>query len=194
MNANTCIERWQASGAAERAQHPKLTLTDIYNVLEKLRAGEPLSAKEKLIHEQGLLAILHQLHDELDQAVFAAYDWPPGLSDEEILSRLVFLNAERAAAEAQGQVRWLRPAYQASDEVAQPHQAALLETAEPDVPLATSDSQPWSATMAERARAVRAILAGLGSPATPRQVADILDTLAVLGQAEEGEGGVYTAV
>jgi hypothetical protein len=194
----------------QQAQHPKLTLTDIYNVLEKLRANAPLSAKEKQIHEQGLLAILHQLHDELDQAVFAAYNWPPGLSNEEILSRLVALNAERAAAEAQGQVRWLRPAYQAPDEVKQVHQAALLETAEPDTPLTPSDSQPWPATMAERARAVRAILAGLGAPATPRQVAaafqdrrtqkriaqvaELLDTLAVLGQAEEGEGGVYTAV
>jgi hypothetical protein len=68
------------------------------------------------------------------------------------------------------------------------------QTAEPDTPLAPSDSQPWPATMAERARAVRAILAGLGAPATPRQVAELLDTLAVLGQAEEGDGGVYTAV
>ncbi|MEO6751637.1 MAG: DNA methyltransferase, partial [Chthoniobacteraceae bacterium] len=35
----------------QQAQHPKLTLTDCYNVLEKLRAGTPLNAKEQLTHE-----------------------------------------------------------------------------------------------------------------------------------------------
>ena len=34
------------------------------------------------------------------------------LSDDDILARLVALNAERAAEEAAGQVRWLRPDYQ----------------------------------------------------------------------------------
>ena len=41
-----------------------------------------------------------------------AYGWPVDLSDEEILSRLVALNKERAAEEARGHVRWLRPDYQ----------------------------------------------------------------------------------
>jgi hypothetical protein len=31
-----------------------------------------------------------------DKAVFAAYDWPDDLSDEEILERLLVLNLERA--------------------------------------------------------------------------------------------------
>ena len=44
--------------------------------------------------------MLRQLHDELDAAVFDAYGWPPALTDEEILERLVALNAERAAEEA----------------------------------------------------------------------------------------------
>lgn len=203
-------EQLDAHRKRQQAQHPKLTLTDMYNVLEKLRVGASLTAKEKQVHEQGLVSILRQLHEELDTAVFAAYNWPPDLSDEEILSRLVALNAERATEEAQGQVRWLRPAYQAPDEVVQPHQAALLETAEPDTAPTLSEKQSWPGTIAERARAVRAILAAFDAPATPRQVAgafqgrrsqsriaqvaDILDTLAVLGQAEEGDGGVFTAV
>ncbi|MBB5035758.1 class I SAM-dependent DNA methyltransferase [Prosthecobacter vanneervenii] len=58
-----------------QAAHPGLTLTGMYNVLEKLRAGEELSAKDKLIHDQGLVSILLQLHDDLDEAVFAAYGW-----------------------------------------------------------------------------------------------------------------------
>ncbi len=50
-------------------------MTGMYNVLEKLRAGEALSDKEKLVHAQGLVSVLGELHDELDCAVFAAYGW-----------------------------------------------------------------------------------------------------------------------
>jgi type II restriction/modification system DNA methylase subunit YeeA len=39
-------------------------------------------------------------HRTLDQAVLDAYGWPHELSDEEILSRLLGLNLERAAARA----------------------------------------------------------------------------------------------
>jgi len=52
-----------------------LTLTGIYNVLEALRAGRTLSAKEKLHHDTGLVGVLQSLHDELDTAVLQAYGW-----------------------------------------------------------------------------------------------------------------------
>ena len=102
-------EQLDAHRKRQQAQHPKLTLTDMYNVLEKLRAGEPLTAKDKTVHEQGLVSVLREIHDELDAAVCDAYGWPVTLTDEEILARLVALNAERAAEEAQGLIRWLRP-------------------------------------------------------------------------------------
>ena len=105
-------EELDAHRKRQQAQHPKLALTDMYNVLEKLRSGEPLSAAEKVIHEQGLVSVLRQLHDELDAAVFDVYGWPVTLAGEEILAWLVVLNAERAAEEAQGTIRWLRPEYQ----------------------------------------------------------------------------------
>jgi hypothetical protein len=35
-------------------------------------------------------------HRKLDEAVFAAYGWDPGLSDEQILEKLLALNLERA--------------------------------------------------------------------------------------------------
>ena len=41
-------------------------------------------------------AWLDAAHKALDAAVFAAYGWPPDLSDEEILARLLALNLERA--------------------------------------------------------------------------------------------------
>ena len=51
-------EQLDAHRKRQQAQHPKLTLTDMYNVLEKLRAGEPLTAKDKTVHEQGLVSVL----------------------------------------------------------------------------------------------------------------------------------------
>jgi hypothetical protein len=54
-----------------------------------------------------LVSVLKQLHDDLD-----AYGWPATLTDEEILERMVPLNAERAAEEQQGLIRWLRSEFQ----------------------------------------------------------------------------------
>ena len=42
-------------------------------MLEKLRSGEPLTAKEKQIHDQGLVTVLRQIHDELDAAVLGPH-------------------------------------------------------------------------------------------------------------------------
>ena len=52
-----------------------VTLTGLYNVLEKLRRGEALNAIDKTLHEQGLFNVLQSLHDELDAAVLQAYGW-----------------------------------------------------------------------------------------------------------------------
>ncbi|MBM6596613.1 hypothetical protein [Microvirga pudoricolor] len=72
----------------------------------------PLTPDEERIKDQGLILILKELHERLDRLVFQAYGWPETLSDEEVLERLVALNAERAREEAAGHVRWLRPDYQ----------------------------------------------------------------------------------
>ena len=87
-------------------------MTGMYNVLEKLRSGEEPTAKEKQIHEKGLVSVIKQIHDELDAAVFDAYGWPHNLTDEEMLERLVALNHERADEEKRGLIRWQRPEFQ----------------------------------------------------------------------------------
>lgn len=87
-------------------------MTAIYNTLDKLRSGAELSAKDRAVHQKGLVAVLKQIHDELDAAVFDAYGWPHDLTDEEILERLVALNHERAEEEKSGLIRWLRPEFQ----------------------------------------------------------------------------------
>jgi hypothetical protein len=135
-------EQLDAHRKARQAEHADLTLTGLYNVLAKLRAGEPLNAKDKVIHEHGLVAVLRSLHDDLDAAVLAAYGWsdlaapladhtPAGAEAraaavETLLERLVALNARRAAEEAAGTVRWLRPEFQTRPrEAAAPVQAAM---------------------------------------------------------------------
>jgi hypothetical protein len=105
-------EELDAHRKARQAEHPGLTLTQMYNVLEKLKAGEALSAEDERIKERGLVLILKELHERLDALAFEAYGWPPTLSDEEILERLVALNKQRSIEEKAGKVRWLRPDYQ----------------------------------------------------------------------------------
>lgn len=97
------------------AEHAHLTMTSLYNVLEKLRGGvapDALEEKERRIFDDGLVLILKEVHDKLDAAVADAYGWPANLSDDDVLARLVALNKERAEEEARGLVRWLRPDYQ----------------------------------------------------------------------------------
>jgi hypothetical protein len=36
----------------------------------------PLTARDKKVHEQGLVSVLKQVHDDLDAAVANAYGWP----------------------------------------------------------------------------------------------------------------------
>ena len=38
-------------------------------------------------------------HRKLDEAVFAAYGWAPGISDEDLLAKLLDLNLQRAKSQ-----------------------------------------------------------------------------------------------
>ncbi len=270
-------EQLDAHRKRQQAAHPDLTLTGMYNVLEKLRSGEPLTAKERAVHEQGLVSVLRQLHDELDEAVLYAYGWAdllpllriahgndapvvrvrpqaapgdadaagdnPGCAsltratddqvtggtmtrddarrafDEAILERLVALNAERAAEEARGHVRWLRPEFQDPDYNRErtPEQARLDTTdREPDddtaVPtgdaaMSAGKPQPWPKDAVEQVRAVADLLATSPVPLTLEEIGarftargpwkkrlpQLLDMLVALGRAEE-QGGRYGSV
>ncbi len=172
----------------------------MYNVLEKLRAGEALAPKEKGVNERGLVSVLKQLHDDLDVAVFDAYGWPLDLTDEQILEKLVALNAERAAEERKGLVRWLRPDFQNPDARKAMTQVAMVGDdedagagagAEPAA--STAGAAPWPKKLSEQVAAVRDMLtrastewsaagvaAGL-SGATEGAVVDVLDSLTALG-------------
>ena len=195
-------ERLDAHRKRVQAERPELTLTGMYNVLEKLRAGEALNAKEKQIHDAGLVSVLRQLHDDMDAAVFAAYGWPASLTDAEILDRLVALNGERSKEEASGLVRWLRPAYQ-NPGGAQGQQTALAVGESGDGKHGKAGKRmgklAWPKTMAERVMAVSGALAGVKEAVTAADVAngfsrakaadvgEILETLCAVGRAHKGK-------
>lgn len=101
-----------------QTQHPDVTITGMYNLLEKMRSGERFTDQDREYNDKALVSTLKQIHDQLDAAVFEAYGWPQNLSDDEILERLVTLNSDRAQEERNGFIRWLRPEYQAPKEVA----------------------------------------------------------------------------
>ncbi|WP_405041624.1 type IIL restriction-modification enzyme MmeI, partial [Polaromonas sp.] len=103
----TLAEQIDAHRKRQQAANPGLTLTGMYNVLEALREGRALTAKEKTIHQQGLVSVLKELHDELDAAVLQAYGLEPGQPTDALLTHLVALNAQRAAEEKTGHIRWL---------------------------------------------------------------------------------------
>jgi len=94
------------------AEQDDLTLTALYNLRQKILAGQPLTGIEQDQRIRGRVDILDELHHRLDAETAAAYGWPPAISDEEIIARLAALNTERANEERTGLVRWLRPAYQ----------------------------------------------------------------------------------
>ena len=157
------------SMAADSAPEGEVTFTGMYNALERLReagrGGDVLTYAERVFHDRALIGVLKSMHDDLDAAVAEAYGWPADLADDEILVRLVALNAERLAEEKAGEVRWLRPALQnpsgKSVEV-QPEQVGLIPaTQEENLEVA---KQPWPPTVKAQLKATRdALLAHPGS-------------------------------
>lgn len=134
-----------------------------------------------------------------------------------LLTRLLALNHARAAEEAAGTVRWLRPAFQNPAQPSQPTQGTLgmgmvgtvvlgagrsgAASAAADGPAPTV--QPWPATLPEQMRAIADRLAANPQPLPldalaahfkgrgpwKKSLPRILDTLEALGRARrEGEG------
>jgi hypothetical protein len=182
---------------ARQREEPDLTITGIYNVLDKLRSGEALTAKDKIIHSQGIVSVLKKLHDDLDAAVLDAYGWPPDLSDEQLLEKLVALNKERADEEKRGIVRWLRPEFQnPSGKSSETMTQVTLTDDEGDEDAAVAaapSAPPWPKKMAAQIQAVRdhvtrssdevgvADVARAFKGAKAKEVEEVLESLAALG-------------
>lgn len=156
----------------QQSLHPKLQMTKVYKTLNMVRSGEELDGQEKSIHEQGLVTILKTIHDDLDAAVFDAYGWPRDLTDEQILEKLVKLNAERAEEERKGLIRWLRPDFQnpSGQKAATQTEMVGSEESEEDMAAATA-AKAWPKKLPEQIAAVRDLLLGQASAWTAKQVA-----------------------
>jgi hypothetical protein len=209
----TLAEKLDAHRKARQAAHSTVTITGMYNVLEKLRSGEALTAAERTLNDNGLVSVLQSLHDELDAAVLAAYGWTDLSLPEDtdaLLQRLVELNAKRAGEEAAGTVRWLRRDFQLRS--GQGEQSVIEGGAE-DVgerdeiaPVAVSAAvapMPWPTGLADQIKAVADALTvagtsldidGLAARFTSRgrwreRLPTILDALVALGRARTQEDG-----
>lgn len=147
-------ERLDSHRKRVQATHPEVTITGMYNLLEKLRNGEPLTDKDKAFNQKALVSTLKQIHDELDAAVFAAYGWEPTLTDEQILENLVSLNTQRAEEERNGHIRWLRPDYQCPGET-QVQQAIEGIATETETAVVPAEQHPFPKTLKEQLSAIR---------------------------------------
>jgi len=178
-------------------------MTGMYNVVEKLRAGEALTPKERAIHEIAACGVLRDMHDELDALVAEAYGWPWPMEKEEILERLVALHDERVEEESRGVIRWLRPEYQIPRFA--PAAAALtLEIPDADArPAAAAALPAWPATAVEQLSAIGSLVAQrplgideIAASFTGAQRALIvrhLETLELMGEVTQGPDGRYGA-
>ena len=188
-------------------EHPSLELTEMYNVLQKLRDRDVLDDDDLRIKDEGLLIILRELHDKLDRLVFQAYVWPETLTDDEILARLVALNHERAVEERRGHVRWLRPDYQIPrfgkdvDKQAAKEEGAQI-AADLGLPEPSARKPSFPTDPVEQTAAVFATLAAARGPASAgvlagnfrktrnveKAVFDVLASLARLGHVTTQDG------
>lgn len=99
-------------------------------------------------------------------------------------------------------MRWLRPEYQAPQGAA-PGVQVELELEEEAAEAAPRAKHPWPKSLPGHVQAIRAALAGYDRPVTAKdlakgfdrarvdKIAELLETLASLGQAREVEKGVF---
>ena len=152
-----------------QAQHPDITLTGMYNLLEKMRKGESFTDSDREYNDRALVSILKQIHDELDIAVFQSYGWDEliplwqgdDIQKEElkqtILEKLVALNLERAEEEKNGLIRWLRPEYQAPDQVTTQKEIEGIELEEKTV-VEPVEPQKFPTKFKDQLAAIRELL------------------------------------
>lgn len=165
-------------GAASRG----VTLTQMYNLVDAVREGRPLTASERDLHIRTATDELIRLHETLDGAVLRSYGWSDLPDDEELLGRLLETNHESARAEAEGTVRWLRPDRMSARRTAK----TRVPPRRPQAPERLS----WPADKTEQVGAILSVLVASAEPlsvdavgarflrARRARIAEVLGTLA----------------
>lgn len=183
-----------------------VTMTGMYNVVEKLRAGHVLSPAEQRLHVLAACGVLRELHDSLDTLAARAYGWEWPLPDDGILDRLVRLHDERIEEEAAGQVRWLRPDYQVP-RFAEPGELGL-EIREDAIRAprppgrGRAPQRQWPESVVDQVLALKSVLTtdALTADGVFRRfrgarrdlIGRHLETLALMGEVREGGDGRYS--
>lgn len=203
LNLSRIARRVDAHRKAAIARDERVTMTGMYNVVEKLRSGEPLTPKERTIHEIAACGVLRDIHDELDALVAEAYDWPWPMEKEEILERLAALHDERVAEEKRGVIRWLRPDYQIPRFAPEPARGSVVTEEAAVTDSESREIKPWPATAVDQLRAIGDMVSQ--RPVTPDEVVTELDgarrdlivrhleTLALMGEVTVDAAGRYQA-
>jgi hypothetical protein len=197
-------ERLDAHRKAALERDERVTMTGMYNVVEKLRSGAVLTKKEQAVHTLAACGVLKDLHEELDALVAEAYGWEWRQPRDIILERLVALHDERVREERAGKVRWLRPDYQ----IPRFAKGAAAPAPELALPAAAKKTKPapkpaWPAHAVEQIGAIKDALAA--EPLTATEVAarfegaraDLvrrhIETLLLMGELRAEPGQRYVA-
>lgn len=127
--------------------------------------------------------------------------------DDALLERLVALNAERAAEEARGLIRWLRPEFQIPasglPQTPVPEQLEIDTGEEAAVAAKPAARRPWPATLPEQVKAVAEVLTAARAPLADEAIAacftgrgawkkrlpQIIDTLIAVGRVRRRKDG-----
>ena len=128
--------------------------------------------------------------------------------DDALLERLVALNAERAAEEQRGLIRWLRPEFQIPasgvPQTPAPEQLEIDTGEEAAVAAKPGTRRPWPATLPEQVKAVAEVLTAARAPladdaiaacftgrgAWKKRLPQIIDTLVAVGRVRKRKDGL----
>ena len=187
-------ERLDVFRKGRLAEHGHLTMTALYNALERLREleagiGDAMTDAERDVYDAGQIRILAELHDEIDRAVLDAYGWSylapalvgkvggtiPSLhktseqeeAEEELLTRLVALNEERTAEEARGEIRWLRPEFQIPRLGKKAPQSAMDVATTATIAIPDTEKPSWPKEPMDQIRILRKTMQGAATPMSP---------------------------
>jgi hypothetical protein len=182
-------------------EHKDLTLTILYNVLEKFNKGDKLTTGEDDIKARGQVLIIRDLHEQIDAHVFRTYGWAQSLTDEQIIAQFVRLNLQRSEEEKRGFIRWLRPTYQIDRLGALAHRADRVQTISAHIKSTSRTKFPTEPK--DQAAHILRFLRTARTPHTAEEIAssftdreqvvgdvqDILKSLHRLGEAKSFDSG-----
>ena len=222
MGVEAFIDRWERSGAAERANyqlflselcdligvpHPDPATPDteqnayVFERAVTFHHGDGTTSPGRIdLYKRGCFVL------EAKQGVDAdTPNPPPRTGHGRRGSKTWDVTMIRAREEAAGRVRYLRPAFQAPEAV-QTAMPAAIDAVEPDSEIGPAARKSWPKALPAQMRLLRETLertrapmdaatlaAGFGGARQDR-LAELLETLADLGQVKPMEDGRYATI